>query len=332
MAEHMPPSRVRGGPSRRALIIAGGVALLTVVGVVIGFLVSARSGDPKRVAAPPSSAPAPTTSVVVPPVADRRNCAASPHLCGYPDTTNTGITPGTTLTTSGSVSVTQDGMIVQDLSITNGTIDISAKNVAVRNVRITRDSPELWAIIVRPGASAKIDHVEISGLDAGSHSVEYGVLSQTQLPVEVSNSHMWQCDDCIQGSYGIYVHDNFLEDNAYAPRAHVDGFQCDGEGGCRVTVRHNTVLGLGIALALYGDFGTPVDSTFDDNLVRGGSYTIYGGTPKSTGIHVTNNRIARNAKYPHGGLYGPFGYCYPHAPGANFTGNVWDDNGQAVAP
>lgn len=333
MITDLPPARVRGRPSRRVLLVAI-VVLLAVAGVVIGLVVAAGTGASRGVgvAAASSSTAVPKTSVVVPPVADRRNCAAAPHSCGYPDATNTGVEPGVTLTTSGSVNVTQDNTVLQNLSISNGTIDVSAKNVTIRNVRITRDAPELWAIIVRGGGSAKVDHVEVSGLDTGSHSVEFGVLSQSQLPVEVSNSHMWQCDDCVQGSYGMYVHDNFLEDNANAPKSHVDGFQCDGDGGCHVTVRHNTVFGRGIALALYGDFGTPVDSTFDDNLVRGGSYSIYGGIEKSTGIHVTNNRIARNAQFPNGGIWGPFGYCYPNAPGAVFTGNVWDDSGVAVKP
>jgi hypothetical protein len=284
---------------------------------------------PQTSSAPPSTS-SPTPPAPVPPGAV--GCAASPHTCGFPDATNTGVQAGVTLTPSGSVFVRQDNQVVQNLSISNGTIDISAKNVTIRNVRITRDSPVLWAIIVRGGASAKIDHVEIAGVDGGSHSVEYGVLSQTQLPVEVSNSHMWQCQDCIQGSYGLYAHDNFLEDNAYVPGAHLDGFQCDGEGGCHVTVRHNTVFGTGIALALYGDFGTPANSTFDDNLVRGGSYSIYGGISSSTGIHITNNRIARSSQFPKGGIWGPFGYCFPSAPGAIFSGNVWDDTGQPVEP
>jgi hypothetical protein len=234
--------------------------------------------------------------------------------------------------------ISKDGTVLQNVNIvpTPGQLAliIEAKNVTVRNVQILgADYKQFAAIFVTNTASnVVIDHVSVAGADTGLHAVGYDIDSQAKGPVEISNSHLWNAYDPIQGSYGLYVHDNFIEDNATASDAHVAGFQCDGEGGCHVTVRHNTVLGIGIALALYADFGNATDSTFDDNLVRGGSYSIYGGGKGATGIHITNNRIARNAQYPHGGLYGPFGYCFPNAPGADFSGNVWDDNGKGVAP
>ena len=56
-----------------------------------------------------------------------RPCSPSPHSCGYPDATNTGVTPGVRLTKSGSVRVTQDYRVVQNLTINNGTIDIDGE-------------------------------------------------------------------------------------------------------------------------------------------------------------------------------------------------------------
>ena len=236
---------------------------------------------------------------------------------------------GTSLATSGCVQAHTDNQVIQNLSLTGCTIDVTARNVTIRNVKIVIDSPQLWAIIVRGGGSATIDHVDISGVDAANHSVEYAVLSQSSQPVTITHANLHNCSDCIQGDY-VTATDNYIHDFGPGPAgAHVDGFQCDGSFGCHVTVTHNTVLGGGIPLALYGDFGTPIDSTFDDNIVGGGSYAIYGGTSKSTGIHIDNNRISRII-FPNGGKWGPLAYFYPNNAGNTFTGNIWDDTGAPV--
>ena len=83
------------------------------------------------------------------------------------------------------------------------------------------------------------------------------------------------------------VTDSYIHDLANPPNAHVDGFQCNAK--CGVTLRHNTILNewpQTAAIALFGDFGTPVNSVIDDNLLAGGGYAVYGGTSASTGIEI----------------------------------------------
>ncbi len=226
---------------------------------------------------------------------------------------------------SGSVHVTRDYQVVQNLTINNGTIDIDAKNITVRDVRITRDAPKLWAIIVRPGASATIEHVDISGVDAGEHSVENAVLSQTTSKVWVNHANLHDCSGCIQGenvtATGNYIHDG--------PAAGT-GIQCNGNAGCGLQARGNTVLSRGVAIALFGDFGTPRNSTISENLVGGGSYTIYGGTRASTSIHIDNNRFSQ-AVFRNGGRWGPVTSYYAKS-GNTFSGNIWDNGTPLTCP
>ena len=64
-------------------------------------------------------------------------CDWSPHVCGFPDATNTGVpVPGSKLRTiHGDVDLRKDGAVLRDTIVT-GHVNISADNVTVRNVRI----------------------------------------------------------------------------------------------------------------------------------------------------------------------------------------------------
>jgi hypothetical protein len=273
---------------------------------------------------PPSQLAAPS------PLLDptKRDCSRRPSECGYPDASNTGVVRGATLRPSGCVTADTPGQVIENVSIKDCTIDVSARDVVIRNVKIVIDDPEKWAVIVRNPGSATIDHVDISGVDSADHDVQYAVLSQTTKSIKVSHANLSNCSNCIQGDY-VVASDNYIHDVGGPPSAHLDGILCISNYGCHLSADHNTVLSKGIAIALYGDFGTPVDSIISNNLVGGGSYTLYGGTAKSTNVHITNNRISR-AIHPKGGIWGPLAYVYPHNLGNTITGNIWDDTGEPV--
>ncbi|HEY7049805.1 MAG TPA: hypothetical protein VH373_21490 [Jatrophihabitantaceae bacterium] len=314
--------------SRYWLGLAAAAIGVTAASVLVIKAVS--GGDHDVQAAPPTtSRPAPQASSPPPPLDPaQRNCSARPSACGYPDATNTGVTPGAALHPSGCIIARTPGQVIENVSITGCTIDVSAPNVIIRNVKIVIDSPEEWAIIIRGPGSATIDHVDLSGVDAGAHGVQYTVLSQTTNPVSVTHANLHNCSNCIQGDY-VTATDNYIHDVGGPPEAHLDGILCISNHGCHLTATHNTVLSKGIAIALYGDFGTPVDSVISNNLVGGGSYTLYGGTSKSTGIRINDNRVSR-AVFAKGGIWGPLAYFWPHNPGNTFTGNIWDDTGKPI--
>lgn len=234
-----------------------------------------------------------------------------------------------TLKPSGCVTARTDGQVIENLVIDGCTIGVEAQNVTIRNVKLTHTSVDMWGIIVREGASAKIENVEIAGRDKTTGSMQYAVLSQTNKPVTVDRANIHRCHNCIQGEY-LTVTNSYIHDMANPPEAHVDGILCTGP--CGVTLRHNTVLnqyGQTSAIALFPDFGTPRNSVVDNNLLAGGGYTVYAGEDNATGIKITNNRFSR-LYYPKGGYWGP-GADYANTGTGNvWSGNIWDDTGATV--
>ena len=208
------------------------------------------------------------------------------------------------LNRSGCVTARGTGQVVENLVIDGCTIAVEAENVTIRNVKLTHTSVDMWGIIIREGASARIENVEIAGRDKSTGSIQYAILSQTEKPVTVDRANIHHCHNCIQGEF-LTVTNSYIHNMADPPGAHVDGILCTGP--CGLTLRHNTVLnehGQTSAIALFPDFGTPRDSVIDNNLLAGGGYTVYAGEDDATGIKVTNNRFSR-LYYPKGGYWGP---------------------------
>lgn len=258
-----------------------------------------------------------------------KNCAAKPSKCGFPDATNTGVRLGKKLRPSGCVTAKRDGQVIQNLVIDGCTIGVEAKNVVIRNVKMTLTNIDMWAIIVREGASATIKNVEIAGRDLGEGSVQYAILSQTMSRVKVKRANLHHCADCIQGER-MKVVKSYIHDLANPPDAHVDGFQCNSS--CEVVLRGNTIFnqwGQTAAIALFPDFGTPRNSIIEGNLLAGGGYTLYAGEDEATGIQVIGNRFARHI-FRRGGYYGPATNYARGGQGNVWNGNVWDDTGKKV--
>lgn len=266
--------------------------------------------------------PQPTVTVTVTP-----SPSASSSPTGFPNATTTGLTDPTLLKPSGCVTASTPGQVVQNLTITDCDISVTATDVTIRNVRLVSSTNDKWGIIVRGGASATIDHVEVSGKDKTTGSVEYAVLSQTNLPTTVSNSNLHHCADCIQGE-NMTITGNYIHDMALIPGvSHVDGIQCNAY--CGLTIRGNTILneyGQTSAVALFADFGTPKDSTITGNLLAGGGWTIYAGNAASTGISVTNNVLSRRY-WPN---VGQWGWLTRGGGSPVVSGNTYEDGSPAT--
>jgi len=75
------------------------------------------------------------------------------------------------------------------------------------------------------------------------------------------------------------------------------------------------------------------NKTIKNNLLAGGSYTIYAGAASgspTSNIVITGNRFAQNY-FAKSGQYGPVAYFDPKGTGNTWTGNVWDTTAQAVS-
>ena len=329
------------GPLKAILLIAGlGVALAAAV---MSFVVvrphSATSALP--------SAHAPATYPGSRPARD--DCMAAPHLCGFPDGTNTGVPAGITLKTvpgqvssgpgwhfdsRGWVQVDGAGAVLSGLYIPY-TVNIVASHVTVKDVKVVTSGQSSFGIAVRHTSGVTIENSTISGLNAGAGRVMAGIKDiysdSTRLAV-LDNNISWASTG-VQMESGL-IQGNYIHNMGDIAGDHLDGIHSTGGGTRLLTIQHNTIFNnfsqTG-AIVLTEDFGAQANRVINDNLLAGGGYTIYAGQnsggPATSNIKVTNNRIG-GIYYRHGGQYGPLA-------GFNTTrtvwsGNVWDASGHTI--
>ena len=328
-------------PSRTlAKTALAGTAAAAATATMIAF------GGAAMAAAPPPAARVTTAASGVP-----LNCAASPHSCGYPDATNTGVQPGQVLTavpaqrtsgpgwawsrSYGAVMVTGNGATLAGLAIT-GSLDIRASGVTIDNVQVV-DSGNGWGIGLMHASGTLIEHSQVyspPGADRLQMAIKdvYGDSAGTT----IETSNVWDTDTAIMISAGT-VAGNYVHGLEADPGDHVNGIVSDAGVAAGLTITGNTVfnpVSQTDDIALFEDFGQQLNATITGNLLSGGGYEVYGGanpgkwTP--TGITITGNRFARTY-YPNGGSYGPAAAVATTGQNGNtWTGNIWDNTGAPV--
>jgi hypothetical protein len=230
-----------------------------------------------------------------------------------PSAANTGVKPGRTLTRRGSITVTNDNTIVEDLDIL-GTIVVSANNVTIRNVRITtgNDCPIRYFDNGKTGLL-----VEDSELVGGkTAAIAFRDYTARRLNIHGGT-------DGLKADANVLIEDCWIHDLSNRSGEHNDGVE--STGGTGVTIRHNNISGASNACVQTGDENAATeDLTVECNWLDGGGYALNirgtGATvPKNT--RIINNRFGRNSGY------GPWTIDDP-AP--TVTGNVYDDTGEPI--
>ena len=283
------------------------------------------------------------------------------HPCGFADTTNTGVPPGTTLyqvpgQVTGPTSATGSGW---SWNAHDGYISVGAGGV-VRNIRC---SCGVW--FMADGGTLEDSDVSVSG--DSSYAVElrhannvtiknnniHGPV-QTPYPrycdngirdiyadsenLTVENNNIWYCASPMNNiANGGLIEQNYMHDNGYGSSDdHTNGIQFEAGSGRLMTVRDNTIfnpLAQTDTIILSNDGGgVETNRLITHNLLGGGGYCFYGaGGPSlaARNIAFTNNSFSRTY-YPTCGSFGPGVYWNPGS-GDVWTGNVWDDTG-ALAP
>ncbi|MDQ1295262.1 MAG: hypothetical protein QG608_3147, partial [Actinomycetota bacterium] len=292
---------------------------------------------------PASVSPSPSVSSSV-----SGGCGGDPGRCGFPDAVSTGVREGVVLREvpsqvssgpgweydpRGWVRVHGVGAVLEGLHI-RSTVEVTADDVTIRDCRLSLGGDN-FLLALRHTHGVRIEHNDI-----GPQSIDNRVGAAIKDIYGDAKATTVLANDIRHAATGIQLEAGLIQDNYVHDFGHSDGDHLNGttsnNGTTQLTITHNTILNQHSqtdAISLFQDFGPQANRTIDNNLLAGGSYTIYAGADPegqtTTNIRITNNRISR-LYYPHGGEYGPLTAYEPHGPGNTFTNNTWDDTGKPI--
>lgn len=258
-------------------------------------------------------------------------CASYPALpSSKPDATNTGVPAGTTLTSSGGITASTAGLVINAKNVSGG-IEVQANNVTIENSKITTTG--YYGIHIADGVTGtKILHNEIYTTGGG-----YTGIAGSDTTICGNYVHGWENGMTVGGN--IMVQANFIEklqSNQSGP--HYDGIELYGGNNNQfwgnnilMTDVNGNWLGETGAfnLAPYGG-GSVASTVFTGNWVGGGSYTLNLDDSQGavTNLSVTNNVFYGSAPKGHAS-YGP---VREGNLATTWNGNTWSDTGQTVSP
>ena len=247
-------------------------------------------------------------------------------LPAYPSASCTGVPAGTNLRVhNGDLNVDQANTVIDGLDI-RGCVAINAPGAIIRRSKITCPGGGVGSRAdFYSGTGVLLEDVEIScGSVLGSSAV-----ADYNFTVRRANIHSCENGFDIDGAATIehsYIHDLLPYDPATDP--HVDGAQITPVGH-DITIRHNTIqVGDGSAAVTSSRVSDGVvrNVFVSDNLMAGGSYTLY--CPEDgpgNNYRVVNNHFS-TAKYGDA----PYGAWIDCADEAQVTGNVYHESGRPV--
>jgi hypothetical protein len=245
-----------------------------------------------------------------------------------PQANNTGPSRPAALIPSGSLTITTDGTVLENLDIT-GAVAIDADNVTIRNFRINTTSP--YGINVANGhRGILLEDGEIYGMtSAGILGVGF---TARRLHIHDGGGDGLK----VQGTGGpTLVEACFIEKLGTAEGAHADGNQT--RGGSNITFRYNNIYMPNPGTPSYPGEPYKSNATFflqlgvsnfviEHNWLTGGNYTIYCITDNQ-GVFVRNNIFGRG----NGGLSeGKEDRRIRTGDCEQWSGNRWEDTGGPI--
>ncbi len=241
------------------------------------------------------------------------NCITQPSVCGYPDATNTGVLSGITRTNSGSITVSTNGAVIQNLNV-NGEITVEANNVTIRNVRVTSGSYYPINYVYGNHTGLVIEDTEI----IGTGSLPTACMSfdnYTVRRVKCSGAY-----DGFKATANVTIEDSYITGLLVTQDSHSDAIQM-GAGITNVTIRHNTIDLRNIAgeIIQFGNDGQDNGTwSVRDNLFAGGRW-VFNTSVTYPNLTISGNRFAGTRSYGIGGVNG-----------ATWTNNYYDSTGAPV--
>jgi hypothetical protein len=231
-----------------------------------------------------------------------------------------GLTDPEALKPSDSITIKEDGEVVEDLLV-RGVINIKADDVVIRNVRLETSTDAYALRVFDDYEGTLIENVEIAmPTDSCSNAGIYGGGGLT-----LRLSVITGCGDGLKVSGGsLYEYNDIRLSNVDGEGKHLDGMQ--NSGGSDVVIRGNYIdvpaEDGGNAAIFTHDYFSPVeDVLIEDNYLNGGNYTLFVEGPGTNGVRIVDNWFGRDNRY---GLF--------RIRDAEVTreGNIWADNKDPV--
>ena len=225
---------------------------------------------------------------------------------------------GIQLVPSGSITVEEDGAIVERLDV-DGSITVLANDVTIRNVRLR--SADYYPIRYFDGDNTGlvVEDSEIIGTPGQDVTAAISFAHYTARRLNIHDTV-----DGLKADADVLIEDCWIHDLANGKGEHNDAVQTTG--GVGVTIRHSVLSGASNAAVQAGDdFGSATeDLTIECSWLYGGGWTLNirgsGDTvPRNTSILF--NRFGRDAGY------GPW---VIDDPAPTVEGNVYDDDDEPI--
>ncbi|WAS97830.1 right-handed parallel beta-helix repeat-containing protein [Nannocystis punicea] len=233
-----------------------------------------------------------------------------------PGPDNTGVPKGVRLMPSGSITVDEDGAVIEGLDI-DGTITVLADDVTIRNVRIRSGDYYPIRYFDEDNVGLVVEDSEIEGL-SGDATAAISFANYTARRLNIHGTA-----DGFKADSNVLIEDCWVHDLSNGEGEHNDGVQ--STGGAGVTLRHNDISGASNAAVQTGDLGgATIDLTLECNWFDDGGWTLNirgEGETAPMGTRVLNNRFGRG----HG--YGPW---VIDDPDPLIEGNVYDDDDSPI--
>lgn len=246
----------------------------------------------------------------------------------FPDATNTG--PSGALTTyAGSTTFSTPGATISNQLIQGSGISITANNVTFSNCRIvytgTIQDDGVAAVFIANGVTGtRLLDCEIDGQGA----IERAIKGYNG--IEVQRCHIHHVGNGIEVATNMTVEDSYLHDIVTAPGTdwHADGIQPGESAVANCLIRHNTILLPGAETAALNFIDNSLTFTYSnitiaDNLLAGGSYTVYLDAGQLVNVSATGNHFSTRY-FPR---VGDFGIWHDDTSRHVCTGNVIHETG-----
>jgi chitodextrinase len=253
---------------------------------------------------------------------------------GKPDATNTGVTPGTTLTVvTGDQTFSTSGQVITGRDF-HGFVRVTTSNVTFRDCifRGRATSSNNGLLDSENGTNTIVQNSEFV---ASNPSATIDCIWAASTSIYRSNIH--GCVDGVKASDNTLIQDSYIHDmswfasdpNQGGGPTHNDGVQAWALAHT-ITLRHNNIDMSTTRDGNAAFQSSSTDTHVESNWLDGGGCTLNFAHQSTggplTGIYVVSNRFGRHSFYSC-----PILISTQTTLSQN-TGNVWDDTGTPIPP